>query len=193
MKQIDEFIALDQPGHIAMSGAEITKYALREGVDLEECKAYFLGMSTVFPMMLLGHYYTWLTGRDAEDYMKRFVTKQKERYIAQTTALLDLIYSAPEDFDIWLAGLSSYMISYPYQILLEFAKFALSQDQTRLAEEFVIRDRAEHLPDCLKCAVACRDRKSCTEFLLWLGTIYPFELIRRFHVAVHEKNRNKRA
>ena len=117
--------------------------------------------------------------------MDEFVPAQKERYAAGTMALLELIYSAPEDYGVWLAAVSSYMTSYPYQILIEFAKFALTEDQVRAAKAFALRDRAKDLPEYLKRAAACKDRKACADFVLWLGTVYAFDLVRKFHLAVN--------
>lgn len=182
-KNLEAFIAQDQPGHIAMSGGEIKKYALRDGVTPEACKDYFFGISTVFPMMLLGHYYTWLTGNSDEDYMNRFVPAQKERYTRQTTALLDLLYSNPEDYPLWQAALSAYLATYPYQILTRFAEFALTQAQLQAALDFVVRDRAEELPGLLRQVAACQDRAACAQLVLWLGTHYAFDLLARFHRA----------
>lgn len=182
-KDIEEFIDQDQPGHIAMSGAEIIKYARREGVELADCRDYFFGISTVFPMMLLGHYYTWLTGNGDQKYMEEFVPAQKERYTAETMALLELIYGAPEDYALWQAALSAYLASYPYQILEEFARFALPEAGVQAAKAFAVQDRAEALPKLLRRVAACGDQNACAELVLWLGTVYPFELLRRFHLA----------
>ncbi len=185
-KNIEVFIAQDQPGHIAMSGGEIKKYALRDGVTPEACKDYFFGISTVFPMMLLGHYYTWLTGNSDETYMNQFVPTQKQRYSGETMALLDLIYSSNQDAGLWQVALSAYLATYPYQILIRFAEFALTEAQIQAAEDFAVQDRREELPRLLQRAAACQDRAAQAEFVLWLGTQYAFDLLGRFHRATQE-------
>ena len=130
---------MDQPGHIAMSGGEITANAMRTGLTLQACKDYFYGISTIFPIMMLGHYYSWMTEQDDSTYMERFVPAAKERFSGETMALLNLIYDHPDEIEVWRSALSSYISVYPYQILSYFTQFTFGPDAAEKMEQFAIQ------------------------------------------------------
>jgi hypothetical protein len=71
MKNIHEFVSEDQKGHIERSGEEIRSNACRSSeLSLAQRRDFFYGLSVVFPMMLLSHYYTWSDENDETEYME---------------------------------------------------------------------------------------------------------------------------
>lgn len=187
MKEILEFIQRDQPGHLERSG-EPLRFHADEGsaCDAGQRKEYFFGMMAMFPMMFLGHYYSWLTDGTPEVYMDSFVPAQQERFAGGVRKLLDVIYGGSERSARWIAAVSAYLAYYPAELLRAFAGWGFPEQGDALVEAFLQREREQELPGLLRRVADCGTRERRAELVYWLGTEYPFELIGRFHHSVME-------
>jgi hypothetical protein len=188
MNNIESFIREDKQGHIEMSMQEIKDHACRSNdYTVQERQDYFYGISTVFPMMLLGHYSSWLTGKNDDAYMETFVPDMEQKYAKEQRARLQLIYEYSEDPIIWSSAVCSYLTAYPYAILEEFAKWTFSEEQVKKAQEFINKDRAVEIPKLIEqTARSASDSNKREALIVWLGTQYPFDLIERMHRAIFD-------
>lgn len=186
MKNVDAFLEEDHQGHLGRSGEELCRYACRSNeLTFEERKDYFYGITTVFPMMLLSHYYQWLSDSDVDTYMKEFVPAIEGKYAPQMRAMLEDIYSVPDNEAFWAAVVSSYLATYPYELLRKFSAWVLTEEQQAKTEEFICADRVSMLTALAKRLADCQgDVAACVKTVVYLGGDYPFELLRRFHKAV---------
>lgn len=183
---IEEFLKADHEGHLEHSAAELLRHAdLSNGLTTEARQAYFSGITTVFPLMLLSHYYEWLTGKDPSDYMERFVPDTRSRLQPQTDAMLETLYHTPDNAQLWTGLASSYLSTVPYFVLRAFAAYALPADQVERAERFIRSELAETIPALVRRLADCgTDPQKRAAAVVYLGGDYPFELLGRFHRAV---------
>ncbi|MBR1780324.1 MAG: hypothetical protein IJ751_02845 [Oscillospiraceae bacterium] len=136
MKEVQAFLRTDHEGHLAHSADELIRHAdWADGLSAEEREQYFYGITTVFPLMLLGHYHEWLTDADLSAYMERFVPDMEAKLAPQTEAVLHAIYAAPESGEVWIAAVSSYLATVPYDVLRAFSAWAGLGDQESVGDE----------------------------------------------------------
>ena len=188
MNDIRQFLDEDHRGHLEHSAAELRKHSDRANdLDTESRKQYFYGITTVFPLMLLSHYYEWLTGKDVAEYMERFVPVNERKYAPQTKAMLECIYETPDSDVLWASAVSGYLATYPYAILQEFANWALTEEQAARMETFVQRERETMLPQLAqRMGSFGNDPEGRVNAAVYLGGDFPFELLERFHRLVVE-------
>lgn len=187
MKDVEKFLNEDHQGHLEHSAEELRTHAdHRNELTLEVRQNYFYGISTIFPMMLLSHYYEWLTGKDTKEYMECFVPTNEARYAAENKALLTAVYENMDDCIVWASAVSSYMSHYPYAILQAFAEWALTPEQAKKAADFIQADRAASIPQIIIRLATSKTMDERVNTMLWLGADFPFELLGRFHHAVLE-------
>lgn len=187
MKNIHEFVQMDKPGHLERSG-EALRFHADEGnaCDAEARKEYFFGTMAMFPMMFLGHYYSWLTDQAPDTFMDSFVPAQQERFAGWIRQLLDLLYSESDRRASWAAVVSAYLTAYPAELLRAFAGWGGSEQESVRVEGFLALERECELPALLKRVADCGSGDQRAELAYWLGTEYPFALIERFHHSVME-------
>lgn len=187
MKDIKKFLEEDHKGHLERSGEELRRHAdHRNELAPETRQNYFYGITTVFPMMLLSHYYEWLTGNDVAEYMEAFVPASEVKYAPENKALLSALYENMDNNTVWSSIISSYMAHYPYMLLQSFANWALTPEQAARTAEFIREDRAATLPSVALRLSSCTTMDERVATVLWLGADFPFELLGRFHRAVME-------
>ena len=180
---IKEFLDNDKKGHKERSRAEVEKH-LDEGNSLTvaEREDYFMGISTMFPAMMLGHYYEFKTGNAPDGYMNEFVPRVEKKYMGINRPLLDTVYENYGDGSVLAAFLGAYLSYYPVRILSDFADYAFLDDEKKKAEEFMDDYRTKELPGLVKrAAKECADKESKKDLILYLTTEYPFELLGKFH------------
>lgn len=183
---IEEFLNADHKGHLEHSAAELLRHAdLSNGLTAETRSVYFSGITTVFPLMLLSHYYEWLTGKDTDDYMDHFVPTTRSRLQPQTNAILNALYQAPDHAQLWNGLVLSYLSTVPYTILRTFTAYALKPEQAERVEPFICKELAEIVPTLAQRLADCgTDLQKRAAAVVYLGGDYPFELLGRFHHAV---------
>lgn len=186
MKDIKAFLAEDHQGHVERSGADLLRHADRENdLTVQERKDYFYGITTVFPIMLLSHYYEGVLGGNVDVYMKQFAPIAEERHASQMKGMLEAVYAEWDNDALWAAAASGYLATYPYELLHEFSAWALTKEEQAKAEEFVRAQRAAALPKLAKRLASCQGSpKARVETIVYLGGDYPFELLGQFHGMV---------
>ena len=188
MRDILAYVQEDLSGHIARSGAPLRSHAdpnnSRTPAEREE---YFSGMTTLFPLMFLGHYYEWLELPNRKDYQNEFLPWAESFFAPTNRALLHEIFQKPVSDSVWLSMLSGYLAYYPYALLEAFGRWALPDERMGRLSVFLQTDRAEALPALLKrLSAASVSPTARTEAVYWLGTEYPYELLPRFHRSLFE-------
>ncbi|MCR5784447.1 MAG: hypothetical protein K6G40_02230 [Eubacterium sp.] len=183
---IKEFVENDKAGHKKMSEEEIKKHLAKDsGFSIEEKESYFRGIVTMFPAMMLGHYFEFITGESPERYMKEFVPSVEKLYMETGNAMLHTVYENYGNKNALAAFLGAYFSYYPVQILMDFAGFALSNGENVAAEKFIFNYRKDKLPTLLKeIGNAVKDKENSEDYILYLATEYPFDLVEDFHNAV---------
>lgn len=185
MKNISEYIEEDRSGHIERSAAPLREHADRtNSLTLQQRSEYFYGMTTVFPLMFLGHYYDWLDIPERKDYMAQFFPMEETRFGPVNRALLDYIVRSDSDA-VWLSMLSGYLAYYPCALLEDFAHWALPEEMLKPLDSALLAFRRDTLPGMLeKLAVCCGDSAARVEMICWLGTQFPYELLNAFHCSL---------
>lgn len=181
---LHSFIESDCREHKERSGAELMEHADPASFKTEqERKEYFYGITAVFPMMLLGHYYDWLTDRQGKPYMDDFVPANEKKCGAPVRALMEELYREQVGDVPRLATLCGGLAAAVYRTLGEFSVWAFSDEQIARAQNFIAEDMANTLPKlCARLAGA--DQKELLETTMWMGTEFPFEVLERFHVEL---------
>lgn len=187
-KKIEAFIRADKPGHLERSGEALRQYAQEtDGCSEQERRDYFFGIMEMFPLMFLGHYYSWLTDREPTAYMETFVPAQQEKYEGMIRSLLEtLCGDGPELESAWPVLLGAYLASVPAELLRSLVRWGFGKVELERTEAFLTQECAKELPQLLFRAAQCRSAAQREELVFWLGTEYPFELVARFHRAVME-------
>lgn len=178
---IHTYLQMDCREHKARSAAELLEHAdPSSSKTMEERKDYFYGITAVFPMMLLGHYYDWLSGQQGKPYMEEFVPVNEKKCGAPIQTLMQELFFEPVGDSQRLAALGGGMAASLYRTLGEFSAWAFSDEQAIQTHEFIAQDMVSTLPDlCSRMAGASQEELLQT--VLWLGTEFPFELLERFH------------
>jgi hypothetical protein len=184
MKDVHAFLAEDRAGHLAMSQGELEQNAdWNNELTAEQRQKYFYGIVTVFPVMLLSHYYEWLTGKDTTAYMEEFAPANEKKFAPQTTAMLETIYAAPESKETWIAAVSSYLATVPYGILREFTAWTKLGTSEKL-DAFVRQEYATVLPQLVDRVAACTTIEERIKAVVYFGGHFPFEVVERYHNQV---------
>jgi hypothetical protein len=180
MNSFAEFIQEDHKGHLERSGEELTRHADRSldiGDDVRQ--KYFYGITTMFPLMLLGHYYQWRTGKEPKEYMEQFVPAEEKKLAPLTTALLDAIYAPPQTNEAWVAAVSAYLAAVPFEVLTDFALWAGIADREKLAD-VIIALKKDVIPQLVTKLASCTDNEARVKTVLYLGGDLPFQLLEKF-------------
>lgn len=182
MKEIKAYIQADQAGQLERSAVPLKMHAVcGTGVSPQERLDYFYGMTTMFPLMFLGHYYQWLSDGRGKDFQAEFFPGTEQAYGPYNRKLMERIYAAPDSYEVWLSSVSGYLSCYPYALLEDFAQWAFPEDLAQKAKAFLAREREEQLILLLDRLTQCREEEARVQTVLWLGTQYPYELLLRFH------------
>lgn len=180
-KDIHAYVQADMREHKARSAAELLEHAdPGSSKTAEERKEYFYGITAVFPMMFLGHYYDWLTDRQGRPYMEEFVPENEKKCGGTVRALMEELYREPGGDMQRLASLCGGLAASVYRTLGEFSAWAFSGGQLDQAREFIARDMVRVMP-ALCARMAGAGQEALLETVLWMGTEFPFELLERFH------------
>ena len=183
-KDIRTYVQADMREHKARSAAQLLEHAdPASSKTAAERKEYFYGITGIFPMMFLGHYYSWLTDQQGRPYMEEFVPANEKKCARAVRALMGELYREPGGDTQRLAALCGGLVASVYRTLGEFSIWAFSGEQSAQAKDFIARDMVNTVP-ALCARMAGASQENLLQALLWVGTEFPFELLERFHVEL---------
>lgn len=185
-RNFDIFLEEDHKEHLERSLQAILEHAdLTNEKTEDERKEFFRGLMGMFPVMMLGHYYEWLTEREPKDYFDSFIPKWQsvtETYIERLT---NRLFDEKTEPMLRAVLLASYMQTYPYELLRAFVLWA-KPDAAGKAEEFLAKERTEGITSLSRQITEEITAGTHLSLAASLAGDYPFELLGRFHHAVME-------
>lgn len=185
-KNIDLFLEQDHREHLERSLQAVLEHAdLTNQKTADERKEYFRGLMGMFPLMMLGHYYGWLTDSEPKDYFETFVPKWQsitEEYINQLT---DRLFDEETEPMQRAALISAYVQTYPYDLLRVFVLWA-NPEAAGKSELFLAKERTDNINSLTQQIAEALAADNHRVLAASLAGDYPFELLGRFHKAVME-------
>jgi hypothetical protein len=103
----------------------------------------------------------------------------------EVEVLLDCIYKELESKEVWISAVSSYLSSYPYTVLEAFCEWSMTEAQVKKVKSFIQEERTKELPQLIcRVAESGKSEQVREDFVVWLGTVYPFEILERMHCFI---------